>query len=199
MFNKNTLIMSLERAFRNSQKALLLWGSSLLRIPNGREVFQGERGTALGAKRAAQYCSNKKNGSTKTRLDEINDLMKVQVKFQRRSMVMLRLLALIARADTFDHASLNAYRLFGQPLLADFCDQKVNHMLPAWCRNQAQGDQTFVHDVDGLGKTDLGGCDVSLLCCLQHQDTHDASGLPLGLLSLRLSYPMDEVFLFEPY
>jgi len=74
-------------------------------------------------------------------------------------MIMLRFLALIARADAFDDACLNAHGLFGQALLADFSDQTFNHVKPARRTNQAQGNETFIHDADGLGKTDLGGCE----------------------------------------
>src|SRR5947209_18076837 len=51
----------------------------------------------------------KENRSTKSGIDQINDVMKVEIKFQRRSMIMLRFLALIARADAFDDTSLNAH------------------------------------------------------------------------------------------
>src|SRR5215472_2073223 len=104
-----------------------------------------------------QYCSNTENGSTKTRIDQINNVVKVQIKFQRRSMVMLRFLACVSRSHAFDDASLDAHGLFGQALQADFSDQRGNHVLPAWCVNQTQRDQTFIHDADSLGKTDLSG------------------------------------------
>jgi hypothetical protein len=42
--------ISYERAFRTSQKALLLEFSSQLSIANAREIFQGKRGTVLAAK-----------------------------------------------------------------------------------------------------------------------------------------------------
>jgi len=44
------------RAFRNSQKALLLEFSSRLSIANAREIFQGKRGTTLPAKGATSAC-----------------------------------------------------------------------------------------------------------------------------------------------
>src|SRR5205814_1602072 len=100
---------------------------------------------------------NKKNGSTKTGVDQINDLMKIQIKLQRRCVVMLRFLALIGRAHAFDYASGNAHRLRAQALVTDLFDQMFNHLLPAWGRDQAQGNQAFIHDADGLSKTDLSG------------------------------------------
>ncbi len=89
---------------------------------------------------------------------------------------MLRFLALIARADAFDHASGNTHALFGQALLTNLSDQTLNHVKPAWRRNQAQRDQTFIHDTDGLGKTDLGRSDLSLLSGLQHEHADHGMG-----------------------
>ena len=82
---------------------------------------------------------------------------------------MLRFLACVSRSHAFDDASLDAHGLFGQALQADFSDQRGNHVLPAWCVNQTQRDQTFIHDADSLGKTDLSGGDLGLLCSLQHE------------------------------
>ena len=74
---------------------------------------------------------------------------------------MLRFLAFIARACAFDHTSLNADLLFGHALVTDFVDESAHHVKPTRRRNQAQRDQTFIHDADGLGETDLGRSDLS--------------------------------------
>src|SRR2546430_10456100 len=78
--------------------------------------------------------------------DQFNDLMKIQIKFQRRSIQMLRFLALIARADPFDDTSLNTHALFGQALLADLFEHTLNHVLPTRCTDHTQRNQILVHD-----------------------------------------------------
>src|SRR5712672_2023226 len=82
---------------------------------------------------------------------------------------MLRFLTLIARADAFDHTGGNTHTLFGQALLTNLVYQTLDHVKSAWRRNQAQRDQTFIHDTDRLSKADLGGRDLSLLCRLEHE------------------------------
>ena len=89
---------------------------------------------------------------------------------------MLRFFTLIARPHAFDDTSLDAHALFGQALLADLLYQALDHVLPPGSRNQTQRDQTFIHDADGLGKADLDGRDLSLLCRLQHQGADNTMG-----------------------
>jgi hypothetical protein len=131
--------------------------------------------------------------------DQFNDLMKIQIKFQRRSMQMLRFLALIARADPFDDTSLNTHALFGQALLADLFEHTLNHVLPTRCTDHTQRNQILVHDTDGFGETDLGWRDLSLFSSDLHEraDADNASGyaaytlMPAGASILTVEYKLN--------
>ena len=64
--------------------------------------------------------------------------MKIRIKFQRRSMQMLRFLALIARADPFDDTSLNTHAWLGQARLSDLFEHTLTYVLPRWCTDHTQ-------------------------------------------------------------
>jgi hypothetical protein len=101
--------------------------------------------------------------------DDSNNLVKVQIEFERRNLPMLRFLVRIAGSCAFDNTSLDTHALCGQALLSDFAQQAAHHARAPQRKNQPQRNQVFVQDAQGGREREAGGSQCLSRGGPQHQ------------------------------